>query len=62
MPSSQTPPQHILIVTSGLGAGGAEQVIAQLAHHLARPVKRIFEKQLVDAPHQRQILCALALC
>ncbi|WP_226637318.1 glycosyltransferase family 4 protein [Novosphingobium profundi] len=34
MPSSQTPPQHILIVTSGLGAGGAEQVIAQLAHHL----------------------------
>jgi hypothetical protein len=34
---------------------------AQLTDHLSRAVKRIVEKQLVDAPHQRQVLWALAL-
>ena len=33
----------------------------QVPRHLAGAVKWIFEKQLVDAPHQRQVLRALAL-
>ena len=34
----------------------------QLPHHLAGAVKRIFEEQLVDASHQRQVFSALPLC
>ena len=33
----------------------------QLAHHLTGTVKRILQKQLVDATHQRQVLLAFAL-
>ncbi|MFC6623248.1 glycosyltransferase family 4 protein [Novosphingobium panipatense] len=38
---SRDAPQSIAIVTSGLGAGGAEQVIAQLAHHWLSAGKRV---------------------
>ena len=37
----------------------ANALSSQLTRHLPGTVKWIFEKQLIDAPHQRQILCAL---
>ena len=39
----------------------AKAFAAQLTHHLPGAVKWILEKQLIDAPHQRQVLRFLAL-
>ena len=47
--------------TTGPAAADAHPLAAQMTDHLASPVERILQEQLVDPTHQRQRLLTLAL-